>query len=311
MSPTLTGALGYSPFHEYWAARSLTNAWQRVGALTLPCEISDPSDEAFAFGSTAAFSDISNRTVITISGGETRAFLALLTAGREDAFAANTVQPVLWSDASGFVRGAGRVAMRTADEALLISEMSDWHWLSKAAESFDVRLQGTVAAGVRLAGPQTAAVLRACGAADGPGCSLVFPGLGPVLAMGPHEDAVDLWVEPDNAFALAWALERAGARPAGSMALNAWRVANGLLAAGVDWTPAQWCATGLARRTRRQFIEGACSIVVWSKPPPPEAQGAVYWPVRSLYAALLWLPQQGSRGGALGEGVILGPAATD
>lgn len=312
MTSTLAGAAGYSPFHEYWASRSLTNAWSQIGPLTLPIEVSGAREEKLAFGSSAAFADLSNRAVATVSGLDTQAFLAVLSGSPADAFAGGASRSILWCDANGFVRGSGRLAMRATDEAVLISEVSDLLWLSKAAKHFGVRVERSAAAGLRLAGPQCAAVLRKCGTQSGPKCELIFPGIGSVLAAPPHEEAVDLWVEPENALGLAWALERAGAFPSGLKALNAWRIANGLLSAPADWTPEQWCATTGARRTRQQLSGGGYAVAAWSKPPPPDVTGAVSWPALGQHVAIVWAPTPPGRpSSAPGGGVIWGPAATD
>lgn len=312
MTNGLSGALGVSPLHDYWAARMLTNSWGAAGNLTLPGEISNAQDEMAAFGGASAFADISSRTVTSVTGAEAAAFLCAISGDAEAAFEPERIRTILWSGADGFVRGAGRVVMRSAGQAILVSEVSDQAWLRTAAEPFDVRLETAPAAGLRLAGPLTKDILRGSAAAPGPACTMEFPGLGPVMAIQSKTGAIDLWVEPDNAHALAWTLERAGARPAGSKALNAWRIAHGLLSAERDWLPAQAGVASAAMRTREDLTGGAYVLAAWNAQPPIEVAEAVAWPPLGQWFAILHQPPKPGRTPEAPRGAaILGPAATD
>jgi glycine cleavage system aminomethyltransferase T len=312
MTTNLPGALKFSPFHDYWAARMLTNAWSPECGMSLPNEIFGRVEEVAAFGSAAAFADISNRCVTAIAGPDTASFLSALTGETEDVFASGASRSVVWCDLDGFARGSGHVAMRGQDNAILIAQTSDRTWFQDLATAFEVELSQSGAAGLRLAGPKTGQVLQACSAVPGSPCEMVFPGLGSALAIPVKPDAIDLWVEPDNAHALAWTLDRAGALPAGMTALNAWRIANGLLSANQDWRPAHHCTSQSELRLKDQLTQGSYALVAWHSQPPAEVQGAVPWPPLGQWVAVLWLPPQPGRAQlAPAGGVILGSAATD
>lgn len=310
MTGAITGALETSPFHDFWASRSLVNGWGRCGRLSVPLELFGYAEEVGALGVGAGFSDISSRAITKILGPDMAVFLAAVTGARDDAFAPGSVRSVLWCDSHGFVRGAGRVAIRSRTEAILVSAVSDGRWFARAAAPFDVRLEPVLAAGLRVAGPLAAGIF-------GPDrlretVEIEMAGIGPVLAFPLARGGVDVWCQPEQALSLAWALENSGARPVGAKSMRAWGVATGLLTAGVDWIPAQWAVLATDRRTRSHLTDGGYVVVGWSGSPPADVRHAIHWPALGLDVALLWLPPVAGRlQTPPGGGTILCPAATD
>jgi glycine cleavage system aminomethyltransferase T len=312
MTDNLSGALGLSPLHDYWAARSTGGRWSGgIGMLT-PEVLTSYAEEAAAFGASAAFADISDRTLIQISGSDTVGFLSALCGEPEGAFAPGRARRIVWCDASGFARGSGHVAMRGDTEAVLASAISDRRWFDKIAAAFDVRLAHLSSAGLRVAGPQTHALLDRIGAARGADCDLIMPGLGAVLALQVAEQAWDVWVKPDQALGLAWALENSGARPAGRLALRAWGLSAALLTPGADWTPVQWADGPVLIRTREHVTGGHYALAASAAPVKPDLVNALYWPALAVWLAPLWLPPQAGRAQTAPQGwSILGRMATD
>jgi glycine cleavage system aminomethyltransferase T len=312
MTANLSGAPSPSPFHDYWASRSVSNAWSQDGRMTVPLTLTDAADETSALGTGLGFADISSRTATEISGADTAAFLSALAGDREDAFAPGQTRAAVWCDADGFARGSGRVAMRTADEAVLISAIDDRHWLDAAAGPFGVALTHVAAAGLRLAGTNVDSALDAAGALHGTACDVTIPGLGPVLALPVTGGGYDLWTEPAHATALAWFLEGLSARPTGSRAMWTWNVQAGLIAPGRDWTPVQWALSPQDLRTREQLLAGHYALAAWNGTGRPAVRPARYWPATGLWLAVMWLPPQPGRVQSPPQGwTVAGRTATD
>jgi glycine cleavage system aminomethyltransferase T len=312
MSETLSGAVSPSPFYDYWAQRSVANAWVQSGHHTAPERLASVSEEVAAFGTSAAFADISSRMVATISGTDLIPFLSLISGEADDRFRDGETRKIIWSGADGYARGSGAVAIRAATEAILVSAVSDRAWLMAAGAAFDLRFEFDNAAGLRVAGPAFAEILARAGGEEGPSCTMVFPGMGDTLILKTEPGFADLWTGVEHATALAWLLERNGARPAGRSALSAWKVAAGLMSPGVDWTPAQWCLAADQRRTPGQLTGGAYVRVGWTGQAPLDVPGTVTWPALGLQCAIVWAPiSPGKAQSPPGGATILGPAATD
>lgn len=312
MTSNISGAPSVSPFHEYWASRSVSNSWEANGRLSLPEEVSGYAVEVAALGTQAGFADLSHRSVTKVSGAETIAFLGALTGGRDDGFAAGQDRAIVWCDADGFVRGSGRVAMRTSEDAILASAVPDGHWFKAASEPFDVQLTQVTAAGLRVTGPEAGDIIDALAQGIGGTCDVEVAGLGPVLAFRSDRGAIDLWCRPEEALGLAWSLEQSGARPCGVRAMRAWATANGLLTPKLDWMPVQWAETFSEARRRENLLNGGYSVLGWGGAAPAGVSNAVYWPALSLTVAIAWLPSQpGQPHSAPSGSMVLGGTATD
>jgi glycine cleavage system aminomethyltransferase T len=307
----VSGSLKCSPFHDYWVSRSTTNVWTRRGHLTVPAVLHDAMAETAAFGVAAAFADISDRTLWKIEGDESVAFLAALCGETENFFQPKAVRRVVWCDALGYARGTGHIALKSRDRAFLATAVRDLVWIQEASHAFDIKLSAPAAAGLRLAGPNTADVLAAGGIIWAGDCMMVVPGVGQVLALSPVEGAMDLWCEPDQAMALAWLLERAGARPAGADAMNAWRLSKGFLSAGRDWIPSQSATRSSQLRKRQDLVAGGYSPASWETRPAADLE-AVFWPALGQFLAILWTSGEGAHApSAPSGGTIFGSVATD
>ena len=312
MISRISGSPGISPFHDFWTARSLTNSWAITGQLSLPGEVMGYEFEVAALGAQAGFSDISYRCVTEISGPETLAFVSALAGDRTDAFAQGTDRAIVWCDAEGFARGSGRVALKTYEEAILVSAIPDGHWLRPAAEPFDVRLTQIEAAGLRLAGPEAGNVLNLCARKTDGACGAEFAGLGPVLALRGPGDATDLWCRPEQALGLAWAIEHSGARPCGTHAMRAWATANGALTPNLDWAPVQWADRATDARSREQLTGSGFAVLGWSGTVSQGVSNAVYWPALGQTLAIVWLPSLTRPSpSAPGGSMIIAATATD
>jgi tRNA-modifying protein YgfZ len=202
----------------------------------------DPLAEQRAMARSAAVVDRSHRGVITVSGPDRLSWLHLLLTQHVSELPADTGTEALVLDANGRVLHHAVVA-HTDDTVYLdtepggVPELLDY--LRKMVFWSKVELADASAelAVLSVVGPDTPAVLAAAGAPtpERPHGVRGLPGGGLVRRMDwPGVDAADLLVPRGTVADWLDRLTAAGARPAGSMAFEAMRVAARRPRLGVD-----------------------------------------------------------------------------
>jgi tRNA-modifying protein YgfZ len=200
---------------------------------TVPAHRGDPLAEQRAMARAAAVVDRSHRGVITVTGADRLGWLHLLLTQHVSELPADTGTEALILDLNGRVLHHMVVA-HTTDTVFLDTEPGDvpalLDYLQKMVfwSKVEPRDATSEYAVLSVVGPDTPAVLAAAGVSvpDRPHGALALPGGGLVRRMEwPGTDAADLLV-PRHAQDAWWErLAAGGARPAGTMAFEAMRVA--------------------------------------------------------------------------------------
>jgi aminomethyltransferase len=267
-----------SPFYEKMKAVDTVNAWHTWAGYLTPDELYCGETEYFAIRNTTGVFDISPMTKYRITGPDAYDYLDRLMTRDMSKVGPGRVAYTVWCDDQGQVVDDGTIFHLREGEWRLCSQERHMAWLTAAAIGFDVEIvdETREVAALAVQGPTTWSILNNMGLKgleelrifglthfDFEGSELMVSRTGFTGDLG-----YELWIEPAKAEALWDALFAAGKdyamRPIGGIALERARVEAGLLAADVDFLPAN--ATVRTGHTRSPLELGLDWLVDFKKP---------------------------------------------
>lgn len=238
-----------SPFHDRAAELCCTNAWVRVGRLTLVEVYGAVEAEYWAAKADAALFDLSARRSYRIRGPEAADGLEHLIARRIDALEPGHQLEIAWCGDTGLLIGHGMLCRESPDSFLIVTDEPCLGWIEDTLAGFDcaVSEESRALARLGLQGPAAQAVLEAMGltlARRLEPMRVVQGGLrGLAIGLSRRDETrFELWAGQDEARVLWDRLMAAGRplglKPAGTAAQTVLRLEAGEPRLGVDFTSA-------------------------------------------------------------------------
>jgi glycine cleavage system aminomethyltransferase T len=154
-----------SPFHDRAAEQCRTNAWVRVGRLTLVEVYSAPEEEYWALQADAGLTDLSYLRSYRVHGPDALIGVELLITNRFAGQKAGTLIDTLWCSDAGTVIGHGTLLKESEESVQIITREPCRAWIEDTLSDFDCTVSELTQDQARLglAGPAAQAVLEAMG----------------------------------------------------------------------------------------------------------------------------------------------------
>ncbi len=267
-----------TPFYERMKALDTVNSWHEWKGYTTPDELYCGETEYFAIRNTTGVFDITPMTKYRITGPDAFDYVNRLMTRDMAKVRPGRVAYTVWCDDQGQVIDDGTIFHLKEGEYRLCSQERHMAWLTSCAIGFDVEIVDEThdVAALAVQGPTTWSILNNMGLKgleelkmfdlgyfDFEGTEMMVSRTGFTGDLG-----YELWLDPDKAEALWDALFEAGKdyamRAIGVHALEQARVEAGLLAAYVDFLPAN--ATVRTGHTRSPLELGLGWLVDFKKP---------------------------------------------
>ncbi len=245
-------AVKYSPFYNKIKQHDYVNMWHRWAEYTTPDMLEDPTIEYFAIRNSASIFDITPMSKYRIKGPDALHFMNRLLPRDMTKIRVGRVAYTAWCDDEGMVLDDGTVFRVAEDEYLLCAQERQMEILRRNAIGFDIEYSEVTdeIAAISFQGPCTCKILKNMGLQevetmkmfdlrffDFPGGEIMVSRTGYTGDLG-----YEIWVKNDQAEPLWDALYEAGKdyalRPIGGDALEIARIEAGLIAAKVDFSPA-------------------------------------------------------------------------
>jgi aminomethyltransferase len=245
-------AVRATPFYEKQKAVDLVNTWHRWQGYTVPDVLDNVTVEYFAIRNSASVFDITPMSKYRIKGPDALAFMNRLLPRDMTKLRVGRVGYSVWCDDEGMVIDDGTVFRVAEDEYWLCAQERQLEVLKRNAIGFQIEyaeITDEVAA-LSFQGPVTCKILKNAGFAgietmkmfdlrffDYPGGEIMISRSGYTGDLG-----YEVWVQNDQAEAIWDTLFEAGKhydiRAIGGDALEIARVEAGLIAAHVEFSPA-------------------------------------------------------------------------
>ncbi|NND01138.1 MAG: aminomethyl transferase family protein [Gammaproteobacteria bacterium] len=245
-------AVKTTPFYQRQKAVDLVNLWHRWQEYTVPDVLNNVTVEYFAIRNSASVFDITPMSKYRIKGPDALHFINRLVPRDVTRIAVGRMAYTVWCDDEGMVIDDGTVLRLAEDEFWLCAQQRQLEILKRNAIGFDVsycEITDEVAA-LSFQGPVTCKILRNAGFFDVADMQMFdlrffdFPGGKIMISRSGYTGDLgyELWVRNDQAEAIWDALFDAGKHydicAIGGNALEIARVEAGLIAAGVEFSPA-------------------------------------------------------------------------
>jgi aminomethyltransferase len=239
-----------TPFHERTQDLCVTYAWKDWAGYYAVCTYGlSPEREYNAIRLGAGLLDVSPLYKYEITGKQAGEFLARVTPRNLPRMKPGRMTYLCWCDGDGKVIDDGTCARLSPEHYRLTSAAPAYHWLSRHAENFDVKIEDVTdkIAAVALQGPTSRDILRKVCDADmdelkffGVTETKLECGTGWLSRTGYTGDlGYEVWVPNDQAIALWDALMSAGKdhniEPIGLDALDISRIEAGFVLRGIDY----------------------------------------------------------------------------
>jgi len=243
-----------TPFYECYEPLIETRAFRQWAGYNTLTYFSSIEHEYFAIRNSASIFDMSPMIKYQISGPDSEAFLNRLVTRDVRKLKTNRVTYTLWCDDDGHVIDDGTIFRLGKTKFRLCTAERQLDWFLYSAIGFDVQVKEITQdiAALALQGPTTCAVLKKMGLVGveklKPFEIGIFKELGfeiMVSRTGFTGDlGYELWIAPENARALWYALMAAGQgrgiRPIGYGALEMARIEAGLLLPDSEFVNAEF-----------------------------------------------------------------------
>ena len=245
-------AVTTTPFYNKQKALDFVNQWHRWQEYTVPDVLNNVTVEYFAIRNSASIFDITPMSKYRIKGPEALDYMNRLLPRDMTKLAVGRVAYTVWCDDEGMVIDDGTVFRVAESEYWLCSQERQLEILKRNAIGFDIsysEITDQIAA-LSFQGPVTCKILKNAGFSgietmkmfdlrffDYPGGEIMISRSGYTGDLG-----YELWVNNDQAEAIWDTLFDAGRHydvcAIGGQALEIARVEAGLIAAGVEFSPA-------------------------------------------------------------------------
>jgi glycine cleavage system T protein (aminomethyltransferase) len=158
-------ALQRTPFHDRFAALSMTEEWMAWNTYKVPRVVDKLSTEYFAVRSGCAVMDLTPMEKYRITGTGAREFLDRLVTRDISKLRPGRVTYVVWCNDDGKVIDDGTLFQLGEHDYRLCSQHHQFDWLLMSANGFDVNVEVETHAVAALAvqGPTSYSVLAAAG----------------------------------------------------------------------------------------------------------------------------------------------------
>lgn len=245
-------AVKYSPFYNKIKEHDYVNKWHRWAEYTTPDMLEDPTIEYFAIRNSASIFDITPMSKYRIKGPEALDFMNRLLPRDMTKIRVGRVAYTVWCDDEGMVCDDGTVFRVAEDEYLLCAQERQLEILRRNAIGMDVEYSEVTdeVAAISFQGPCTCKILKNMGFKnvetmkmfdvryfDFPDGEIMISRTGYTGDLG-----YEIWTKNEQAEPLWDAIYAAGKdyaiRPIGGDALEIARIEAGLIAANVDFSPA-------------------------------------------------------------------------
>jgi aminomethyltransferase len=245
-------AVKKTPFYNKIKALDFVNQWHRWQEYTVPDVLENVTFEYFAIRNSASVFDITPMSKYRIKGPDALAFMNRLLPRDMTKIRVGRVAYTVWCDDEGMVLDDGTVFRVSENEYWLCAQERQLEILKRNAIGFDIEFSEITddVAALSFQGPVTCKILKNAGFKevetmkmfdlrffDYPGGEIMISRTGYTGDLG-----YELWVKNDQAEAIWDTLFEAGknhnVRAIGLDALEIARVEAGLIAAGVEFSPA-------------------------------------------------------------------------
>ena len=245
-------AVKTTPFYKKQKELDFVNTWHRWQEYTVPDLLEDVTFEYFAIRNSASVFDITPMSKYKIKGPDALAFMNRLLPRDMTKLKVGRVGYTVWCDDEGMVIDDGTAFRVADDEYWLCAQERQLEILKRNAIGFDIEYSEITdeVAALSFQGPVTCKVLKNAGFKgietmkmfdlrffDYPGGKIIISRSGYTGDLG-----YELWVKNAQAEAIWDTLFEAGKnydiRAIGIHALEIARVEAGLIAAGVEFSPA-------------------------------------------------------------------------
>jgi aminomethyltransferase len=245
-------AVRTTPFYEKQKALDFVNQWHRWQGYTVPNVLENVTVEYFAIRNSASVFDITPMSKYRIAGPDALDFMNRLLPRDMTKLRVGRVAYTVWCDDDGMVIDDGTVFRVADDEYWLCAQERQMETLKRNAIGFDVscvEITDEVAA-LSFQGPVTCKILKNAGFTDIETMKMFdlrffeFSGGEIMISRTGYTGDLgyELWVKNDQAEPIWDVLFEAGknfdVRAIGGDALEVARVEAGLIAAQVDFSPA-------------------------------------------------------------------------
>jgi len=241
-----------TPFYAKQKEWDKVNTWHRWKEYTVPDLLENVTIEYFAIRNSASVFDITPMSKYRIKGRNALNFMNRLLPRDMTKLKVGRVGYTVWCDDEGMVIDDGTVFRVAEDEYLLCAQERQLEILKRNAIGFDVEFAEITddVAALSFQGPVTCKILKNAGFKDIESMKMFdlrffdFPGGEIMISRSGYTGDLgyELWVKNDQAEAIWNVLFDAGKfyamRPIGGDALEIARIEAGLLAAGVEFSPA-------------------------------------------------------------------------
>jgi len=241
-----------TPFYAKQKEWDKVNTWHRWKEYTVPDVLDNVTVEYFAIRNSASIFDITPMSKYRIKGVDALNFMNRLLPRDMTKLKVGRVGYTIWCDDEGMVIDDGTVFRVAEDEYWLCAQERQMEILRRNAIGFDVEFAEITddVAAISFQGPVTCKILKNAGFKEIETMKMFdlrffdFPGGEIMISRSGYTGDLgyELWVKNDQAEAIWDHLFDAGKlyamRPIGGQALEIARIEAGLLAADVEFSPA-------------------------------------------------------------------------
>lgn len=245
-------AVKYSPFYNKIREHDYVNQWHRWAEYTTATVLEDTTIEYFAIRNSASIFDITPMSKYRIKGPDALDFMNRLMPRDMTKVKVGRVVYTVWCDDEGMVIDDGTVFRVADDEYLLCSQERQMEILRRNAVGFDIEYSEVTdeIAAISFQGPVTCKILKNMGLKDVETMKMFdlrffdFPGGEIMVSRSGYTGDLgyEIWAKNDQAEPLWDAIFAAGkdyaVRPIGGDALEIARIEAGLIAAHIEFSPA-------------------------------------------------------------------------
>lgn len=245
-------AVKYSPFYNKIKEHDYVNEWHRWAEYTTATVLEDTTFEYFAIRNSASLFDITPMSKYRIKGPDALDFMNRLLPRDMTKLKTGRVAYTVWCDDEGKVIDDGTVFRVADNEYLLCAQERQMEILKRNAIGFNIEFAEVTdeIAAISFQGPVTCRILKNMGFKDVEAMKMFdirffdFPGGEIMISRSGYTGDLgyEIWTKNEQAEPLWDAIFTAGKdyniRPIGGAALEIARIEAGLIAAHVEFSPA-------------------------------------------------------------------------
>lgn len=245
-------AVKFSPFYNKLKEHDMVNIWHRWAGYTVPTVLENTTFEYFAIRNTASLFDLTPMSKYRIWGPDALDYMNRLLPRDMTKLREGRVAYTVWCDDEGMVIDDGTVFRVAENEYLLCAQQRQMEILKRNAIGLDIEFEevSDEIAALSFQGPVSCKILKNMGFKEIETMKMFdlryfdFPGGEVMISRSGYTGDLgyEIWMKNDQAEPVWDAIFDAGReyniRPIGGDALEIARIEAGLIAANVDFSPA-------------------------------------------------------------------------